>query len=125
MASFAAPNVQTASQNHTQNSANNDLGSQHANGQANNSIKKIDEENLLDSSTGLSNTKSRYDIYNSFVFVVFVVSIQMIILFHLLFHNFTIRKVAKLRLRAMTSPNLKIMTSQTLHQKEVRIHTFE
>ena len=70
MASFAAPNVQTASQNHTQNSANNDLGSQHANGQANNSIKKIDEENLLDSSTGLSNTKSRYDIYNWFVFVV-------------------------------------------------------
>ena len=45
MASFAAPNVQTASQNHTQNSANSDLGSQHANGQANNSIKKIDEEN--------------------------------------------------------------------------------
>ena len=64
MASFAAPNVQTASQNHTQNSANNDLGSQHANGQPNNSIKKMDEENLLDSSTGLSNTKSRYDIYN-------------------------------------------------------------
>ena len=64
MASFAAPNVQTASQNHTQNSANNDLGSQHANGQATNSINKIDEEHLLDSSTGLSNTKSRYDTYN-------------------------------------------------------------
>ena len=64
MASFATPNVQPASQNHTQNSANSDLGSQHANGQANNSIKKIDEENLLDSSTGLSNTKSRYGIYD-------------------------------------------------------------
>ena len=64
MASFAAPNVQTASQNHAQNSANTDLGSQHANGQANHTTKKIDEENLLDSSTGLSNTKSRYGIYD-------------------------------------------------------------
>ena len=64
MASFAAPNVQPASQNHSQNSANDDLSSQHANGKANNSIKKIDEENLLDSSTGLSNTKSRYGIYD-------------------------------------------------------------
>ena len=49
----------------------------------------------------------------------------MMIQFHVPFHDFTIRKVAKLRLRAMTSPNLKTMTAQTLHQKEVRIHNFE
>ena len=44
---------------------------------------------------------------------------------NLFFHNCTIRKVGKLRLRAMRLQSLKTMTPQTLLQKEVRIHIFE
>ena len=61
MASFATPNMQTASQLLTKKDANvNGLESNQSGGQATSSIKRIEEETPVDSSAGISINRSRY-----------------------------------------------------------------
>lgn len=61
MASFAQPNMQTASPLPTKKDANvNGVESHHSGGQTTSSIKRIEEETPVESSAGTSIIKSRY-----------------------------------------------------------------